>query len=163
VSGIADRGGLDVSGIASRFAPVERTTSDLMEAVEGAALIAITTLNNDHQAVAHAQAPVLQDGQIVCLIPGYVGGALEFRRALAAGGCRCRGEAGRDGQAEMDNFPFTGGVLGSAEVRVASLKRQLQVWRLCPPRRVLPWSTSSGARCRRPRQRATYSRRAWPR
>src|SRR5688572_21575824 len=63
VSGIHDRGGLEVSGIASGFAAVERATTDLAHAVEGAALIAVTTLNNDHQAVARQLAPLLQDGQ----------------------------------------------------------------------------------------------------
>lgn len=122
VSGIHDRGGLDVSGIASGFAAVERATTDLADAVEGAALVAVTTLNNDHQAVARQLAPLLRDGQIVCLIPGYVGGALEFRRALAVSGCRASVKLG-----EMDNFPFTGAVLGPAAVRLASLKRHLQV------------------------------------
>jgi opine dehydrogenase len=122
VSGIRERRGLDVTGIASGFAPVERATTDLAEAVDGAGLIAVTTLNDDHRTVAQQLAPCLRDGQIVCLIPGYVGGALEFRRALAAGGCRAWVKLG-----EMDNFPFTGAVLGPAAVRVASLKRQLQV------------------------------------
>ena len=122
VSGIHERGGLEVSGIASGFAAVERATTDLAAAVEGAALIAVTTLNNDHQAVARQLAPLLQDGQIVCLIPGYVGGALEFRRSLADSGYRGGVKLG-----EMDNFPFTGAVLGPAAVRLASLKRQLQV------------------------------------
>jgi opine dehydrogenase len=122
VGGIRDRGGLEVSGIASGFAHVERATTDLAEAVDGATLIAVTTLNNDHQAVARQLAPLLRDGQVICLIPGYVGGSFEFRRTLAAAGCRAAIKLG-----EMDNFPFTGAVLGPAAVRVASLKRQLQV------------------------------------
>jgi opine dehydrogenase len=122
VSGIRDRGGLEVSGIASGFARVERATTDLAEAVDGATLVAVTTVNNDHQAVARQLAPLLRDGQVVCLIPGYVGGSFEFRRALAANGGRARIKLG-----EMDNFPFTGAILGPAAVRVASLKRQLQV------------------------------------
>jgi opine dehydrogenase len=122
VGGIRDRGGLEVSGIATGFARVERATTDLAEAVDGATLIAVTTLNNDHQAVARQLATLLRDGQVVCLIPGYVGGSFEFRRALAAVGCRAAIKLG-----EMDNFPFTGAVLGPAAARVASLKRQLQV------------------------------------
>jgi opine dehydrogenase len=122
VAGIRDRGGLEISGIASGFARVERATTDLAEAVDGATLVTVTTLNNDHQSVARQLAPLLRDGQIVCLIPGYVGGCFEFRRALAAAGCRAAVKLG-----EMDNFPFTGTVLGPAAVRVASLKRQLQV------------------------------------
>jgi opine dehydrogenase len=122
VDGIRDRGGLEVSGIESGFAPVERATTDLAEAVDGATLIAVTTVNNDHRAVARQLAPLLRDGQVVALIPGYVGGSFEFRRALATAGCRAAIKLG-----EVDNFPFTGAVLGPAAVRVASLKRQLQV------------------------------------
>ena len=40
VGGIRDRGGLEVSGIATGFARVERATTDLAEAVDGATLIA---------------------------------------------------------------------------------------------------------------------------
>jgi opine dehydrogenase len=122
VEGIRDRGGLEVSGIATGFARVERATTDLAEAVDGATLIVVTTLNNDHRAVAGQLATRLRDGQVVMLIPGYVGGSFEFRRALAATGCRAAIKLG-----EMDNFPFTGAVLGPAAVRVASLKRHLQV------------------------------------
>ena len=122
VRGIRDRGGLEVSGIASGFAPIGRATTDLAEALDGATLIAVTTLNNDHQAVAAALAPLLRGGQTICLIPGYVGGALQFRRSLDELGCRAEVKLG-----EMDNFPFTGAILGSAAVRLASLKRRLQI------------------------------------
>jgi opine dehydrogenase len=122
VEGIRAAGGLEVSGIVTGFAAVERATTNLAEAVDGATLIAVTTLNNDHQTVARQLAPVLRDGQTVCLIPGYIGGALEFRRALHTHRCRARVNLG-----EIDNFPFTGAVLGPSAVRVASLKRQLQV------------------------------------
>jgi len=122
VGGIRERGGLDVSGIVSGFAPVECATTDLAEAVQGASLIAVTTVNNDHDAVAAALAPLLRDGQIVCLIPGYIGGALQFRHRLDGLGCRARVALG-----EMDNFPFTGAIEGPWSVRVASLKRQLHV------------------------------------
>jgi opine dehydrogenase len=122
VAAIRKRGGLEVSGIAGGFAPIERATTDVGEAIDGAALIAVTTLNNDHRAVAEALAPRLGDGQTVCLIPGYVGGALEFRRALDDRGCRARLTLG-----EMDNFPFTGAIVGASAVRLTSLKRHLQV------------------------------------
>ena len=122
VSAIRDRGGLDVTGIATGFAKVERATTDLAEAVDGAHVIAVTTVNNDHAAVATALAPHLRDGQIVCLIPGYVGGALQFRHELDRAGSTARVMLG-----EMDNFPFTGAITAPGAVRVASLKRRLQV------------------------------------
>ena len=122
ISAIRQRGGVEVSGIASGFAPVERATTDLGEAVDGATLIAVTTLNNDHEDVAAALAPLLQSGQMVCLMPGYVGGALQFRHALDARGCGAKVMLG-----EIDNFPFTGAILAPAAVRLASLKRRVQV------------------------------------
>src|SRR5262249_42187575 len=122
VSGIRERGGLDVSGIVAGSGKVERATTDLAEAVDGAAVIAVTTVNNDHEAVANALAPLLRDGQTVGLIPRYIGGALHFPPQLERAGLRARIALG-----EMDNFPFTGAITGPAAVRIASLKRQLQV------------------------------------
>ncbi len=122
VGGIRERGGLEVSGVASGFAPVERATTDLGEAVGGAALIAVTTVANDHRAVAEALAHLLRDGQTICLMQGYVGGALEFRQSLDAAGCRAKVKLG-----EMDNFPFTGAILGPSAIRLASVKRRVQV------------------------------------
>jgi opine dehydrogenase len=122
VEGIAARGGLEVTGVASGFAAVERATTDLAEAVAGASLIAVTTLANNHHAVATSLAPLLRDGQTICLMQGYVGGALAFRRSLDVAGCRARVRLG-----EMDNFPFTGAVLGPAALRLASIKRRVQV------------------------------------
>ena len=122
VDGIRARGGLDVSGMSSGFAPIERATTDLADVVDGATLIIVTTLNNNHRAVAQALAPLLRDGQTICLMQGYVGGSLEFRRSLAELGARARVTLG-----EIDNFPFTGAVLGPSAVRLASIKRRFQV------------------------------------
>jgi opine dehydrogenase len=122
VSGIRERGGLEVHGVVEGFAPVERATTKLVEAVDGADLIAVTTLNNDHQTVATEMAPLLRDGQAVCLIPGCIGGALQFRRSLDELDCRARVLLG-----EVDNFPFTGPVLPPAGVRITSIKRRFLV------------------------------------
>src|SRR5262249_9495391 len=104
------------------FGRIERATTNLAEAVDGADVIAIATVHNDHEAVAAALAPLLRDGQIVCLVPGYVGGALHFRHQLALRGATAGGQLG-----EIDNFPFTGAIRGPASVHVASVKRQVQL------------------------------------
>ena len=122
VDGIRARGGLDVTGVATGFAPIERATTDLREAVEGAGVIVVTTVNNDHEAVATNLASHLVDGQMVCLVPGYLGGSLQFRHVLNRAGSRARVKLG-----EIDNFPFTGAIQGPSAVRVASLKRQLRL------------------------------------
>lgn len=122
VDGIRAKGGLDVTGVVTGFAPIERATTDLGEAVAGADVIVVTTVNNDHEAVATALARYLEDGQTVCLVPGYLGGSLQFRHTLDRCGSKARIKLG-----EIDNFPFTGAIQGPSAVRVASLKRQLSL------------------------------------
>ncbi len=46
--------------------------------------------------------PLLRDGQTILLIQGNTGGALVFRRALDATGCRAAVDI-----AEMDNYPYS--------------------------------------------------------
>ncbi|MCC7106329.1 MAG: NAD/NADP octopine/nopaline dehydrogenase family protein [Chloroflexi bacterium] len=128
VRGISEQSGLQVEGVLRGFAPVELATTDLAAAVEGADLVAVTTLNNDHEAVAAGLAPLLRDGQAVCLIPGCVGGALQFRHTLARLGCSARVAIG-----EVDNFPFTGLVQPPAGVHLASIKRRFLVAALPGP------------------------------
>lgn len=122
VAGIRERGGLQVEGVARGFAPVECATTRLAEAVEGAELVVVATLNNHHGSVAGSLGPLLRAGQTVCLMPGCIGGSLEFRRALGAAGCRARITLG-----EIDNFPFTGAIHSPARVCLASVKRQFKV------------------------------------
>jgi opine dehydrogenase len=122
IQGIRDRGGLEVQGAVSGFAPVEQATTNLAEAIDGADLIAVTTLNNDHDSVVSELAPLLQHGQAVCLFPGCVGGALQFRQSLERLGCRADLLLG-----EADNFPFTGPIVPPAGVRITSIKRRFLV------------------------------------
>ena len=56
--------------------------------MEGAALIAVTTVNNDHDAVAAALAPLLRDGQIVCLIPAISAARSSFAASSTASAVR---------------------------------------------------------------------------
>src|SRR5580700_7617390 len=86
---IRARGGLDVEADGkTMFAAVERATTDLAAAVDGAEVIAVCTGGTYQESVARGLAPLLRDGQTILLIQGNTGGALTFRRALDAGGCR---------------------------------------------------------------------------
>jgi opine dehydrogenase len=97
---IRTRGGLDVDP--GGFAAIERVTTDLTEAVDGAAIIAVCTGGTYQESVAMALAPLLRDGQIVLLIQGNTGGSLVVRRALDAAGCTAAVDI-----AEMDNYPYS--------------------------------------------------------
>lgn len=64
------------------------STLNLQEAVAGADMIMIVTAATSHHGVAKDIAPLLEDGQIIILHPGYFFGALAFRRALEKEHCR---------------------------------------------------------------------------
>ncbi len=122
IDGIRAQHGLEVEGLLNGFAPIEHATTDLGEAISEANLIAVTTLSNHHQAVAREMAPLLKSNQAICLMPGYIGGSLEFQSTLDRFGRRAQTLIG-----EVDNFPFTGRILGPARLHLASIKKRLLV------------------------------------
>jgi opine dehydrogenase len=97
---IRDRGGLDVEP--GGFVPIERVTTGLAAAVDGAEIIAVCTGGTYQEGVARGLAPLLRDGQTILLIQGNTGGALVFRRVLDAAGCKTAVDI-----AEMDNYPYS--------------------------------------------------------
>ena len=111
---IRARGGIDVDGQGGGFAAIERVTTDLATAVEGADIIIIVTGGNAQETVAGALAPLLRDGQIILLIQGNTGGSLVFRRTLDAASCRAAVEVFELSVAGPDSGnPFTKVQLGA--------------------------------------------------
>src|SRR6202047_1163820 len=86
LSEIRARGGVDVEGERDGFAVVDRATTDLGSALDGADVIIIVTGGNAQAMVARSLAPLLRDGQVILLIQGNTGGSLIVRRALDAPG-----------------------------------------------------------------------------
>ncbi len=122
---IRARGGVDVEGEPGEpggFAAVERATTELAVAVDGADVIIVATGGNAQETVARAIAPLLRDGQIILLVQGNTGGSLVVRRALDAAGCRASVDV-----AEMDNYPFSNWRLSATRVRPIVKKRWLQI------------------------------------
>jgi opine dehydrogenase len=117
---IRARGGVDVEP--HGFAPVERATTELAAAIDGADVITVVTGGNGQEAVARSVAPLLRDGQIILLIQGNTGGSLVVRRALDAAGCRAAVDV-----AEMDNYPFSNWRLSPTRIRPIVKKRWLQI------------------------------------
>lgn len=75
-------GAIEGEGLPSMF------TYDIHEAVDGSDIIMVVTTANAHSSIAKQIAGDLVDGQIIILNPGRTGGALEFKRALDASGCK---------------------------------------------------------------------------
>src|SRR5438477_5711642 len=119
---IRARGGIDVDGANGGFAAIERVTTDLAAAVDGADVIVVVTGGNAQETVAASLAPLLRDGQIILLIQGNTGGSLVVRRALDRAGCRARVDI-----AEMDNYPYSCWRRGPTRIEPIVKKRWLQI------------------------------------
>ena len=120
---IRARGGLDVeSDGKTTFSAVERVTTDLAATVDGAEVIAVCTGGTHQESVARGLAPLLVDGQTILLIQGNTGGALTFRRALDAAGCRVQVDI-----AEMDNYPYSCWRVSPTHIKPIVSKKGLQI------------------------------------
>ena len=115
-------GGIEVEGGKPGFAAVERATTDLRSAVDGADVVIVVTGGNAQATVARSLAPLLADGQAMLLIQGNTGGSLIVRRALDEGGCRADVAV-----AEMDNYPCSCRRLSPTRIRPIVVKRWLQI------------------------------------
>jgi opine dehydrogenase len=122
LSEIRARGGVDVEGDRGGFAPVERATTGLEAAIDGADVIVVVTGGNAQAAVARSLAPLLQNGKALLLIQGNTGGSLIVRRALNDAGCRAEVDV-----AEIDNYPYSCWRLGPTRIRPIVRKRWLQI------------------------------------
>lgn len=119
---IRGRGGVDVEGEKGGFASVERVTSDLGDAVEGADVVIVVTGGNTQATVARSLAPLLRNGQLILLIQGNTGGSLIVRRALDDADCQANVDV-----AEMDNYPYSCWRLSPTRIRPIVRKRWLQI------------------------------------
>ena len=119
---IRARGGLEVESKRVEFAAVDRATTDLAAAIDGADVIIVVTGGNKQAAVARSVAPLLREGQVILLIQGNTGGSLIMRRALDEAGCRAEIDV-----AEMDNYPYSSWRLSPMRVRPIVRKRWLQL------------------------------------
>lgn len=84
------KGGIELEGRIKGFGKVGCITTDIEEAVKGAAIIMVTTVANAHRAVAKSLAPYVEAEQVIILNPGRTCGALVFKQTLADCGCTKR-------------------------------------------------------------------------
>jgi opine dehydrogenase len=92
---------VDVEGESGGFAAVDRVTTDLFSAVDGADVIIVVTGGNSQGGGAIPCASG-SGRSVILLIQGNTGGSLIVRRALDDAGCR-----GDIDVAEMDNYPYS--------------------------------------------------------
>jgi opine dehydrogenase len=123
LTAIRARGGLDVEAAGkTTFSAIERVTTDLAAAVDGADVIAVCTGGTFQASVAGGLAPLLRDGQTILLIQGNTGGGPAFRRVLDATGCHAAVDI-----AEMDNYPYSCWRVSPTHIKPIVTKKRLQI------------------------------------
>jgi opine dehydrogenase len=113
VDPIKDRGGIEISGVIEGFAPLERVTTEIKEAVAGVDLIMIIAPSYAHRRFATICGHHLKAGQVIILNPGASGGALEFKKTLDEMGVKKE-----VGIAETSTLPYATRLEGPAQIRV---------------------------------------------
>jgi len=85
---LASMRGINVEGQVKGFARFEWVGTDTAAGLDGADLVLVNPPVHRYREAAREMAGHLRDGQAVVLIPGGLGGALEFQQTLKA--CRSR-------------------------------------------------------------------------
>ncbi len=120
---IEQRGGIEFVGeVMSGFAPIANATTDLARAVRGANVVVVVVPTFAHEWMAAQLAPILEDGQIVLLTPGYPGGTLLFRKTLEANGLKARVDL-----AETNLILYATRIVGPAMVGLQRVKKALWI------------------------------------
>jgi len=115
------KGGIEVEGIISGFAQLEACSTDMGVVVPGAEVVFVGVPASAHRDMARLCARYLEPRQLVVLVPGRTGGALEFSRIV-------EDEVGwRPLVAETQTFPFVSRVVASGRVRLSAVKEELPV------------------------------------
>lgn len=112
-------GGIWVEGEVEGFGPVQ-VCDTVAEAVDGADLVLVVVPASAHAEVARLCAPVLKDGQMVLLMPGRTGGAIEFSATLRRSGSLANVTIG-----EAQTFIYASRRVGPAQARIHGIKRQV--------------------------------------
>jgi len=79
---IVQCGGISLTdGERTAFVRIDKTTTDIAEAVRGARMIMVATVGWAHKTIAELSAPYLEDGQTIILFSAQLG-SLEFKKVL---------------------------------------------------------------------------------
>jgi len=122
VAGIHQIGGLHVTGVIEGFAPLHLVTDDMGAAIPGRDMILVTVPAHAHRWIAERMAPYLESGQLVLLMPGRTGGALEFSRVLSLMSCESKILLG-----EAQTYSFVSRTTGATSVHVSEIKNFVRV------------------------------------
>jgi opine dehydrogenase len=128
VEPVQARGGIDVTGALTGFAPIEVATTDPARALVGADVVVLVVAGPDQAAAARALTEHTPRSSYWVVKPGCTGGALEVRDVLTRGG-RSDVTVG-----ETDSFLFACSVPGPAASHISAIKQTMGLAVLPPER-----------------------------
>lgn len=111
-------GVITAEGKVEGIAEIEKITSDLKEAVQGADAIMVTTTTDCHIELAEALLPLLEEKQVVVLCPGQTGGVILVHNIFEAAGKQIP-------VAEMQDLIYTCRATEPGKVKVTALKQKM--------------------------------------
>lgn len=120
---VIEQGGIKIRGVAGEgLAQLDTVTTDAAQALADAQIAFVCVPAYGHERMAELMAPHLVDDQIVLLMPGNCGGALEFAQLVTR-----RGKGQRPLVAEAASCLFACRKDGPAGVWVRGLKQSMPV------------------------------------
>ncbi|MHA1863298.1 MAG: NAD/NADP octopine/nopaline dehydrogenase family protein [Candidatus Thorarchaeota archaeon] len=122
IKAIIDSKGLEVYGVVEGFAHLSLITTNIRKAMENRDILIVTVPAQAHTFFAKKMAPHLQEGQLVLLMPGRTGGALEFAQLIG----RSR-DLSEIMLGEAQTFSFVSRITGSNSVTISKIKNRVQV------------------------------------
>lgn len=120
INAIKNQGGIYLTNFLEGFAEVKVST-DIKDTIRDANIIMITTTAPAHRAVAEEISSIIEDGQVILIMPGYWG-SMEFRDCFNKNGVK------KDvilGEAEI--LKYTCRTIEAGKVDLRSIKKEIQI------------------------------------
>jgi opine dehydrogenase len=117
---VQQRGGIDVRGVVSGFAPLRYITADPAEGIFGMDILMVVVPATGHAEMAEIIAPHIKDGQVLVLNPGRTGGALEVAQVI-----RRRNPLVRPFIAEAQTLLYASRVTNPGQVHIFGIKNSV--------------------------------------
>ena len=89
IRAIKELGGIKFTGKMEGFGRPKGISNNIEETIKDADVIIVVTTAAAYKDVAENCAPHVQEGQLIVLMPGYLGGSIEFSRILKQKGIEC--------------------------------------------------------------------------
>ncbi len=86
---LKELGGINFTGAFEGFGKLKTISDDIEESLSEVDIIIVVTTASAYKDVAKNCSPHAKDGQLFVLMPGYLGGSLEFSRILRENGVDC--------------------------------------------------------------------------